>query len=352
MDHEEQRGGSLILGRRKVLRALGVSLVAAPIGHMLACASSDASVDPGDAGLGEAGKGGSGGARAGAGAGGARAGSGGSSASADAGALSDADVAWATGGTAAMSGVDSYPDPFAAGLGATCALYCSATLGPCYAQTVERSDISEGQDGLPTRLVLLVVDADCKPIEGASVDIWHCGPSGLYSGEDASDFCTSGDATARAARWFRGVQTTDARGRVTFDTCFPGWYSSRTIHIHFTIRLGGSEYVTSQLVFEDSLDDEIVASQAVYATRGARDTQNTNDNVVGGETDISPYTFQTARMSDGAMLAWKTLVIRSSTSEELCSIQGAGGGGGGMPPGGPGGPPDGGFPGGGPRPRM
>ncbi|WP_426752119.1 hypothetical protein [Myxococcus sp. Y35] len=88
-------------------------------------------------------------------------------------------TAWATGGTAAMTLAASYPDPFASGIGTACALTCEATLGPCY----------------------------------------------------ASDFCTSGDAEARAARWFRGVQTTDANGRVNFDTCFPGWYSSRTIHI-------------------------------------------------------------------------------------------------------------------------
>ena len=55
----------------------------------------------------------------------------------------------------------------------------------------------------------------------------------------------------------------------------------------------------------------------------------TNDKVVGGESDLSSYTFQTVRMSDGAMLPWKTLVIRSAASEALCAIQG---GGGGMPP--------------------
>jgi len=91
------------------------------------------------------------------------------------------------------------------------------------------------------------------------------------------------------------------------------------------IRLNGSELVTSQLVFDAALDDEIVASQELYASRGERDTLNTNDNVVSGESDLSKYTFETARMSDGALLAWKTLVVRSSTTDALCSIQGAGG---------------------------
>ncbi|WP_394840085.1 protocatechuate 3,4-dioxygenase [Pendulispora rubella] len=296
-----------VISRRRALRGMGAALVTAPFAKVLfGCSSdgdsstssgtgTDSGTDADATGTGEAG-------------------------------------AWATGGTAVMAG--NYPDPFTSGLGAACTLTCAATLGPCYAETVERKDISEGHDGLPVRLAFLVVDESCTPVPNASVDIWHCAPEGLYSGSDASDFCTSGDATARAARWFRGVQTADANGRVDFDTCFPGWYSGRTIHIHFTIRVNGTEYVTSQLVFDDALDDEIVSTQPLYGTRGSRDTSNTNDNVVGG-ADLANYTFETSRMSDGAMLAWKAIVIRSSTGTALCSIGGNGGGGGPRDGGGP-----------------
>jgi protocatechuate 3,4-dioxygenase beta subunit len=295
--------------RRQMLRGLGTALAFAPFGALWACAPED---DADGSVGGDADEAGSGG-------------------SAGSGNVVDPG-AWASGGTAAMTASASYPDPFASSLGSACALTCSATLGPCYAETVERKDISEGQPGLPVRMVLMVVDESCNPVEGATVDVWHCSPTGLYSGDDASEMCTSNDEEARAGRWFRGVQTTDAGGRVEFDTCFPGWYSSRTIHVHFTVRIGGTEYVTSQLVFDDTLDDEIVASQPIYKDRGARDTKNTNDNVVGGAT-VTDYTFQTQRMSDGAMLAWKALVVRSSTASELCSIGGQGG---------PGGPPPGG----------
>ena len=146
-------------------------------------------------------------------------------------------------------------------------------------------------------------------------------------------------SSPRAARWFRGVQTTDAKGRVDFDTCFPGWYSSRSIHVHFTIKINGVEYITSQLFFEDALDDEIVATQPLYDARGARDTRNTTDNVIGGEADLSKYTLQTARQADGAMLAWKTLVLRSALATTLREAKGAGG----MMGGPDGGPPDGGM---------
>ena len=33
---------------------------------------------------------------------------------------------------------------------------------------------------------------------------------------------------------------------------------------------------------------------------------------------LPDYAFQTARMDDGAMMAWKTLVIRTSTDAALC----------------------------------
>jgi len=213
------------------------------------------------------------------------------------------------------------------------ALTCASTLGPCYAETVERKDISEGQKGLPVRLAFLVVDESCKPIEGATVDIWHTSPDGLYSGDDSVSMCTLDDAEAIASRWFRGVQTTDAKGRVDFDSCFPGWYSGRTIHIHFTIRVNGAEYVTSQLFFDDALSDEVVSTQPIYKDRGERDTTNENDSVVSAD-EAANSTFQTKQMPDGALLAWKTLVVRSSLANAQCSLSGGMGGPPGPPPGG------------------
>ncbi|WAM30129.1 dioxygenase family protein [Myxococcus sp. NMCA1] len=301
---------SEVMSRRRILKGTGVTLATLPLARFLiACGEG---TDPIDESNPDAGTGAS---------------------------------AWATGGTSAMTMADTYPDPFAAGIGTVCALTCEATLGPCYATTIERQDISEGESGLPVRLALLVVNENCEPIPNVTVDIWHAGPAGLYSGEDASDFCTSGDAEARAARWFRGVQTTDAQGRVNFDTCFPGWYSSRTIHIHFTVRVDGAEFVTSQLFFDDALNDEVVNTQPLYDARGARDTTNQNDTVISGDA-VADYVFQTGRMADGAMLAWKTLVIRSSLSNARCAVPGGSGG----PGGGPGGPPPSGDGGMGPPP--
>jgi protocatechuate 3,4-dioxygenase beta subunit len=256
--------------RRQVLSGLGLTMMAVPLGQLLAC---------GGGGQGSTG--------------------------------------WATGGTAAMTGASTYPNPFASDKGTVCKLTCEQIKGPCYGVTMVRKDISEGHDGLPVRLALRVLDESCEPIPGATVDIWHAGPSGVYSGDDQHPFCNPDGTEARAARWFRGVQTTDADGRVEFDTCFPGWYAGRAIHIHFIIRVGDSESVTSQLYFEDSLNDDVIGSQSLYKTRGERDTRNTDDSVVA-QDQLGDYVLRTQKMPDGALLAWKTLIVRSSTGTPLC----------------------------------
>lgn len=210
-----------------------------------------------------------------------------------------------------MSG--DYPDPFTEELGTSCALTCATMRGPCYAETIERKDISEGYPGLPVRLALRVVDRSCKPIQGASVDVWHTRNSGLYSGSDAIDFCTGRDADARSHRYFRGVQTTDANGRVDFDTCFPGWYGPRAVHIHFTVRLGGQEFVTSQLFFPDDLTARIFAEHPDYKEFGQPAASNATDPAYSAEHELS-----TAFQPDGALLAWKVIVLRSSLEEPIC----------------------------------
>ncbi len=258
--------------RRQILGGFGLTLAAVPLSQLLACGGQD---------------------------------------------LGTGGTSWATGGTAAMTGAGSYPNPFTSNPGTACTLTCEQIQGPCYGATLVRKDISEGHAGLPVRLAFRVLDESCTPIPGATVDIWHAGPAGIYSGDDQHPFCNPDDPESRAARWFRGVQTTDADGRVEFDTCFPGWYSGRAIHIHFTIKVAGNESVTSQLYFEDSLNDDIIGTQPLYNTRGQRDTLNTADMVVAQE-QLADFILQTQKMQDGALLAWKTLIVRSSTGTPLC----------------------------------
>ena len=133
--------------------------------------------------------------------------------------------------------------------------------------------------GAPLLLNISVFDAGgkrCAPLEGARVDVWHCDAMGIYSGVVERVFNTRGQ------KFLRGYQLTDADGRVQFPTIYPGWYSGRAVHIHFTIRTktsGGKDYqFTSQLFFRDALTDQ-VHSKKPYKKKGKRDTRNRDDNI-------------------------------------------------------------------------
>lgn len=217
--------------------------------------------------------------------------------------------AWATGGTAAMKAV--YPDPFLTqAAGEACVVTPAMTLGPCHAASPTRKDVSEGLAGLPVRLALRVVKAgSCEPVANAGVEIWHTNPAGVYSAFARGSMCNPSDADAGSKAFCRGVQVSDANGRVDFDTVFPGWYPGRTIHIHVTVRVDGKEYVTSQLFFEDAFTDAILASHPDYRGRPARTTTNANDGIArggGANTVVS-----TQQLADGVLMAWKTIAIEA-----------------------------------------
>ena len=233
-----------------------------------------------------------------------------------------------------------YPDPFSS-VEETCTLTCTLTQGPCWAPTAPlRQDISEGEVGLPLRLMLRLVEADgCTPVSGAEIEIWHCDVRGIYSAADVENlgFCTGNDVHAAQSYYFRGRGISDAQGKVSFDGCFPGWYASRAVHIHLVARRPEhagensttNAVITTQLFFPEDLTQDVFANVAGYAERGQPDTNFANDTVIGSLSDKTPYVVDYARMSDGAMLAWKTIAISDTDS---CGSSGGGAPGGGPPP--------------------
>ncbi|MBA2540389.1 MAG: protocatechuate 3,4-dioxygenase [Deltaproteobacteria bacterium] len=217
---------------------------------------------------------------------------------------------WASGGTAAMIAKASYPDPFTA-TPASCLLVASTTQGPCTTATdLAREDISEGLTGLPVRLALRVVTTRCAPLVGATIKIWHTNLEGSYSGQTPNPMCLL-DQAYGAGNFMRGTQITDANGVAYFDTCFPGWYGGRAIHIHFQIKSGNMSTIVSQLFFPESITAGIFASHPEYSRFGQPDTSNASDNIVSGlsATERGRMIFDVARMSDGAMLASKTVTV-------------------------------------------
>ncbi len=160
---------------------------------------------------------------------------------------------------------------------AACVLTPAMTEGPFYFDAGQiRRDITEGRPGTPLLLALEVVNAGtCSPIRDAVADIWHCDASGIYSGYGSEG--TAGE------RFLRGIQVTDANGRVEFDTLYPGFYRGRTIHIHLKIHLDERTAVTSQLFFPESVNDAVMATSP-YNASGTRDTRNSNDSIFSSAT--------------------------------------------------------------------
>lgn len=143
------------------------------------------------------------------------------------------------------------------------------TAGPFYFDAgMVRSDITEGRPGTPLSLALAVTGADCTPLEGARVDLWHCDAMGGYSG-------VSND---HSERFLRGTQVADATGRTAFNTIYPGWYGGRATHIHARIFLGERAVFTGQIHFPDAVSDAVYAASAAYRP-GAGRLRNEEDGI-------------------------------------------------------------------------
>ena len=112
---------------------------------------------------------------------------------------------------------------------------------------------------------------DCAPLEGASVDLWHCDAGGNYSEYGGQ---LEGDFTNQT--FCRGRQKTDANGMVSFITIYPGWYPGRAPHLHLEVKdANGRSLLVTQTAFPEDISSE------VYTTAGYKgdfDTSNTGDN--------------------------------------------------------------------------
>jgi protocatechuate 3,4-dioxygenase beta subunit len=161
-------------------------------------------------------------------------------------------------------------------LASACTLSPEVTEGPYWIPNhLTRRDIREHRPGLVLNLTLTVVGARCRAIKGADVEIWHADASGLYSG-----FGASPGAPTNNLHYLRGHQKTDSHGRVLFITIYPGWYVSRTPHIHVKVHVGGNTVHTGQLFFNDTISDRVYTTRS-YVAHGQPDTNNKTDSVYG-----------------------------------------------------------------------
>jgi protocatechuate 3,4-dioxygenase beta subunit len=172
---------------------------------------------------------------------------------------------------------------------AGCVVSPEQTEGPFFVdEKLNRSDLrvdpSNGSisPGVPLSLILYVsqvANNSCKPLPGATVDVWHCDALGSYS-DVRENAGSAGDTRGR--KFLRGHQVTDALGKVEFQTIYPGWYQGRTVHVHYKVRTDPRSEVghelTSQLYFDETITDQVHAV-APYSQKGRRDTNNSNDGI-------------------------------------------------------------------------
>ena len=115
--------------------------------------------------------------------------------------------------------------------------------------------------GVPLSISLALEDgADCAPLAGAAVYVWHCDQAGNYSLYSQA---------AANENYLRGVQAAGDDGVVTFDSIFPACYQGRWPHIHFevypsleTANDEANKIATSQIALPKD------ACDTVYATPG------------------------------------------------------------------------------------
>ena len=126
------------------------------------------------------------------------------------------------------------------------------TLNVLQRSGIVRSDIRASLStktvaaGIPTtfELSLINVNANCAPLAGYALYAWHCDRDGQYSLYSSS--VTEED-------YLRGVQTSDAAGKVTFQSIFPACYIGRWPHVHFELYA--------------SIDKATAASNVVHTTQ-------------------------------------------------------------------------------------
>jgi protocatechuate 3,4-dioxygenase beta subunit len=212
----------------------------------------------------------------------------------------------------------------------TCVAAQEETQGPYWFDVDSiRSDLREDRPGTPLVLAVRAHDlSQCTKgsaptaIPNSVMEIWHCDAGGVYSGfESASQGGPggggsgdgggpagggpggdggpggggSGDGSGDTSNgsysvgdseanptddgtYLRGAQVADRNGVVQFTTIYPGWYQGRTVHIHLKLHVDRKTVLTTQLYFDEAVNDAAFAT-APYDKHTGRETRNEDDSI-------------------------------------------------------------------------
>jgi len=180
--------------------------------------------------------------------------------------------------------------------------------------------------GVPMTLELTLTDTagGGKPFAGVAVYVWHCTREGEYSLYSPN---------VRNENFLRGVQIADATGRVRFTSVFPGCYSGRWPHVHFEvypdqagIADAANAIATSQVALPQPACEQVYAQSGYQASVGnlAR-LSLASDNVFSDDSGALQLATTTGDASGGYTVALPVAV-------DTATAPSAGGGRGGPPP--------------------
>lgn len=144
---------------------------------------------------------------------------------------------------------------------------------------LQRSDVTEGQAGVPLSLDFTVVNnKSLMAIPNARIDIWHCNKDGYYSGYANHAGDSPGTQSFAGQTWLRGYQLTDASGKAQFVTIYPGWYQGYSTHIHVEVFVHNVLKKTLQVIFAEDISD-VVHSSELYAANGLNPIRNNQEAI-------------------------------------------------------------------------
>ena len=174
-----------------------------------------------------------------------------------------------------------------------CSVTNSETEGPFPIKdpsSLVKTNIIGDRTGVALSIAITILNKndDCNPLEGALVDVWHCDKDGYYS-EYGGTNMQSVDYSD--VHFLRGRQVTTSEGIVEFTSIFPGWYQSRSTHIHVHVyNASGKSLLVTQIAFpEDSSDSPVVLVNAAtdygYSKGMSGYTYHSSDNVFSDGVD-------------------------------------------------------------------
>jgi protocatechuate 3,4-dioxygenase beta subunit len=173
-------------------------------------------------------------------------------------------------------------------------------------------DLTGTAEGVPMTLELTIADlaAGGAAVAGAAVYVWHCTREGGYSlySEGVED-----------QNFLRGVQIADATGKVSFTSIFPACYAGRWPHVHFevypdqaSITDAGNAIATSQVALPQDVCETVYAQTGYEASvSNLAEVSLSDDNVFGDDGGASQLAGVTGDVTAGYAV---TLPVRIDTT--------------------------------------